>query len=485
MIPKDKVDEIIETAAIDEVVGEYVQLKKRGANLLGLCPFHNDPISTARRNHHQEANGADALPFEFATQTRTAIIGAGISGLAAAYELAASEQVVLFEADARLGGHARTRIAGRNGDVPVDTGVIVFNYQNYPNLTRMFEELTVPVKKSDMSFAASVGNGAIEYGLNNFGAMTAQTRNMVRPQFWRMISDILKFNNQASALAENSDLTLAELLDHLKMGSWFRKYYLLPLSGAIWSSTPEQMQSFPARSLVEFFRNHALMSYRNHQWYTVDGGSIEYVRRIEAAINARGGRIRSGCPVATVRRNETGVEIRTEAGEWEYFDKVIFACHSDDALRLLERPTADEKAVLGDLRYQSNRAVLHSDPVVMPTRRKCWASWVFNSPDDKPAPAIGVTYWMNSLQGIDSKEPLFLSLNSPFDIRPDTIYDETEFRHPVFDAAAIRAQKLLPGLQGQQHTFFCGAYTRWGFHEDGYASAMDVVQMIRNTEAVT
>ena len=424
------------------------------------------------------------MPFEFAAPSRTAIIGGGISGLAAAYELTRSEQVVLFEADSRLGGHARTRLAGRNGDVPVDTGFIVFNYQNYPNLTRMFSELNVPVKKSDMSFAASIGSGAIEYGLNNLGAMTAQTRNMVRPQFWRMISDILKFNNQATDIAGNSDLTLAELLDRLNVGAWFRKYYLLPLSGAIWSSTPEQMQSFPARSLVEFFRNHALMSYRNHQWYTVDGGSIEYVRRIEDAINARGGFIRTGCPVSTVRRHDHGVELRVYGGEWEYFDKVIFACHSDDALRLLERPTPEERKILGDLRYQSNRAVLHRDPVVMPTRKKCWASWVFNSPDDKPAPAIGVTYWMNSLQGIDKSDPIFLSLNSPFDIRPETIYDETDFRHPVFDAAAIRAQKLLPEIQGQNRTYFCGAYTRWGFHEDGYASAMDVVQRITAEEPV-
>ena len=422
------------------------------------------------------------MPFEFPNQVRTAIVGGGISGLAAAYELAPSEQVVLFESEKRLGGHARTKLAGVNGDIPVDTGFIVFNYQNYPNLTRMFAELDVPVKKSNMSFAASIGNGAIEYGLNNLGSMTAQTRNMVRPQFWKMISDILKFNSQASAIAENSDITLGELLDQLQMGAWFRKYYLLPLSGAIWSSTPEQMQNFPAHSLVQFFKNHALMSYRNHQWYTVDGGSIEYVRRLRKAIEIRGGLIRAGSPVLSVRRHDQGVELRVEGGEWEHFDKVIFACHSDDALRLLEQPTDHEKTVLGALRYQSNRAVLHRDSVVMPKRKKCWASWVFNSPEDKPAPAIGVTYWMNSLQGIDRSDPIFLSLNSPFDIQADKIYDETEFRHPVFDAGAIRAQAQLPKIQGQNRTYFCGAYTRWGFHEDGYASAMDVVQRIREEE---
>lgn len=423
------------------------------------------------------------MPFEFPTTSRTAIVGGGISGLAAAYELASSESVVLFEAETRLGGHARTRLAGRSGDVPVDTGFIVFNYQNYPNLTRMFAELEVPVKKSSMSFAASIGNGAIEYGLNNFGAMTAQSRNMVRPQFWRMISDILKFNSQASAITENSDLSLGDLLDRLQMGQWFRKYYLLPLSGAIWSSTPEQMQSFPAHSLIEFFKNHALMSYRNHQWYTVDGGSIEYVRRIGQAIENRGGTVRTGSPVVAVRRHQQGVELQCRGGEWEHFDKVIFACHSDDALRLIDRPTDAEQSILGDLRYQTNKAVLHRDPVVMPTRKKCWASWVFNSPQDEPAPSIGVTYWMNSLQSIDQNDPIFLSLNSPFDIDAEMIYDQTEFRHPVFDAAAIRAQSLLPGLQGQNRTYFCGAYTRWGFHEDGYASAMDVVDRIKTKES--
>lgn len=425
------------------------------------------------------------MPFEFPTRTRTAIVGGGISGLAAAYELATSGDVVLFEAEDRLGGHARTRMAGRNGDVPVDTGFIVFNYANYPNLTRMFAELDVPVKPSVMSFAASIGNGAIEYGLNNFGAMTAQTRNMVRPQFWRMISDILKFNAQASEIAERSDLSLRDLLDQMQMGSWFRKYYLLPLAGAIWSSTPEQMQAFPARSLIQFFRNHALMSYRNHQWFTVDGGSIEYVTRLRTAIEDRGGTIRTGSPVKSVRRHDTGVEILFDEKEGQHFDRVIFACHSDQALRLLEQPTNSELRVLGDLRYQTNRAVLHGDPVVMPKRRKCWASWVFNSPDDSPAPAIGVTYWMNSLQGIDPAEPLFVSLNSSFPIRDDKIYDETEFRHPVFDERAIRAQEKLPELQGVNHSYFCGAYTKWGFHEDGYASAMDVVSRIRQQDPVT
>ena len=418
------------------------------------------------------------MPFDSTSTKRIAIIGAGISGLAAAYELSPNNHVTLFESAKRLGGHARTVMAGRNKDVPVDTGFIVFNYPNYPNLTRMFKELDVPVKESDMSFAASVGGGAIEYGTQDFRALTAQTRNMVRPQFWRMLADVLKFNKNAADLAQDPNLTVGQLLNKLDLGEWFRRYYLLPISGAIWSSTPEQMADFPARSLIQFFQNHALMSMKNHQWHTVDGGSIQYVTRIAAAIRNMGGDIRESAPIMGVRRDANNAWVRAKSGEWEEFDEVIFACHSDDALRLLETPTAEEKKLLGNLRYQSNTAVLHRDHNMMPKRRRCWASWVFMSPDDQPRPAIAMTYWMNSLQGIDHNDPLFLTLNAPRQIREELIYDQTEFRHPVFDRAAISAQQELPNIQGKNRTWYCGAYTRWGFHEDGYASAVNVAEQL-------
>ncbi len=422
------------------------------------------------------------MPFEFLPQPRIAVIGAGVSGLAAAYELSPSRNVTLFESAPRLGGHARTVLAGRRGDVPVDTGFIVFNYPNYPHLTRMFRELDVPVRKSDMSFAASIGEGFIEYGLRDFGALTAQTRNMVRPQFWRMVADILKFNRNAVAASADPDLTLGELLDRMELGDWFRNYYLLPISGAIWSSTPEQIGAFPARSLVQFFENHALLTPNTHQWHTVDGGSIEYVTRIAAAIRANGGEIRTGAPVAGVRRGLAGVSVRAHGGDWEEFDQVVFACHSDDALALLEAPTAEETRILGDLRYQTNHAVLHRDVRQMPKRRNCWASWVFLSPDAEPAARIGVTYWMNSLQGIDAADPMFVSLNPARSIPDEMIYDEAEFRHPVFDRAALAAQERLKSIQGRNATWYCGAYARHGFHEDGYASAVDVVERIRARE---
>lgn len=421
------------------------------------------------------------MPFEFPASPRVAIIGGGISGLASAYELARDHKVTLFEAAPRLGGHARTIVAGKRGDQPVDTGFIVYNYANYPNLTRMFAELDVPVKKSSMSFSASIGDGAIEYGLKDFAALTAQTRNMMRPQFWRMISDILKFNRNALALATDPDMPLGEFLDKMKLGSWFRRYYLLPISGAIWSTTPEQMKSFPAKSLVQFFDNHALLSTTNHQWFTVDGGSIEYVRRMEAVIANMGGDIRTNAPVAGVRRQGEQVQVRGVGGTWETFDEVVFACHSDDALALLESPTGDEARILSDLRYQSNTAVLHCDEAAMPKRRKAWASWVFTAEDHSPTPRIGITYWMNSLQGIPEDDPLFVTLNPDRPLRDELIYDTAEFRHPIFDGAAIRAQSDLKAIQGDNHTWFAGAYTRHGFHEDGYASAMAIVERLRAT----
>ena len=398
--------------------------------------------------------------------------------MGAAHGLASAAQVDLFEAAPRLGGHARTVIAGRNRDVPVDTGFIVFNHPNYPRLTKLFAELDVPIKKSDMSFSASFGNGWLEYGLKDLNAIAGQRRNIVRPNFLRMLLDILKFNRLALAHASDPNLPLGTFLDRLALGEWFRRFYLYPFSGAIWSSTPEQMESFPARSLVQFFHNHALLTNKNHQWYTVDGGSTQYVRRLQGSLERSGVVVRTGAPVMGVRRSERGVQVRATGGEWESYDHVVFACHSDVALSLLETPSPAERSVLGRLRYRSNAAVLHRDASHMPRRKRCWASWVFRSPDNRPAPAIGLTYWMNSLQGIDPAEPLFVTLNPSRPIPEELIYDQTEFRHPVFDTAAIQAQTELAGLQGARNTWFCGAYTRHGFHEDGLASGLAVADRI-------
>ncbi|MBZ0124144.1 MAG: FAD-dependent oxidoreductase [Roseovarius sp.] len=418
----------------------------------------------------------DARPIH---PQRVAIVGGGISGMAAAYLLAPHHAVTLYEAAPRLGGHARTVIAGRNGDQPVDTGFIVFNHANYPHLTRMFMDLDVPVKPSDMSFGASIDDGRVEYALRNLRGLFGQPGNIARPGFLRMIRDIMRFNARAETAAQSDDITVADLIADLDLGPWFRRFYLLPICGAIWSTPPDEIGNFPARTLVRFFRNHALMSAGGqHRWWTVDGGSIEYVRRLERHLRGRGVAIRTGVPVTSVTR--TGIEsvVHVTNRSPETFDQVILACHSDQALRLLARPTVREAAILGAIRYQNNNAVLHSDARLMPRRRACWSSWVYNADTSLDAAAIGVTYWMNRLQGIAESDPLFVTLNPVRAIAEDRIYDSTVFRHPVFDRSAIRAQSALRRMQGENNTWFAGAYTRHGFHEDGFASAVRIARQM-------
>nr|WP_267633747.1 FAD-dependent oxidoreductase [Frigidibacter sp. RF13] len=410
------------------------------------------------------------------SRKRIAIVGSGISGLSAAYYLSPDHDVTLFEAAHRLGGHARTVLAGRNGDQPVDTGFIVFNYVTYPNLTRLFRELDVPVIKSEMSFGASIDNGRIEYGLNNMRSILAQKRNILRPAYYRMIADIVRFGKQAELAADCDDKTIGELVDELRFGDWFRNYYLMPMCGAIWSTPSTDVGRFPARSLIRFFKNHALLAGSSqHQWWTVKGGSIEYVRRIEAALRVRGCRIRTGQPVIGIERFSFGVTLKTANCEAENFDEVIFACHSDQALTILGgSATGSEADALSRIRYQSNRAVLHRDPNQMPRRRASWSSWAYRSQDG----AVGVTYWMNRLQNIPENDPLFVTLNPSCDIPAEHIYDDVSFSHPVFDQSALCAQARVRAMQGENHTWFVGAYNRYGFHEDGIASAMRVVRMI-------
>ncbi|PZX13344.1 NAD(P)/FAD-dependent oxidoreductase [Celeribacter halophilus] len=410
---------------------------------------------------------------------RIAIIGGGISGLSSAYLLAPHHAVTLFEAAPELGGHARTVMAGARGNQAVDTGFIVFNYANYPHLTRMFQDLDVPVAKSDMSFGASIDNGKIEYGLSGLRALMAQPRNLARPGFARMIKDILKFNAKAEALAEDDTSLIGDLMDEMQLGEWFQRYYLLPLCGAIWSTPPDEIRAFPARALIQFFRNHALLSTSGqHQWWTVDGGSIEYVRRMEHHLRGRGVAIRTATPVQNVTREGGQINVQCSSGPHAPFDQVIFACHSDQALRLLQKPTPQERAALSSIRFQDNEMVLHCDTSQMPRRRAVWSSWNYKADTTRPEPAIGVTYWMNRLQNIPDNDPLFVSLNPSVEVPEHLIYDQKVFRHPVFDAAALTAQKQLREIQGENNTWFAGAYTRHGFHEDGFASAARIARQM-------
>ncbi len=412
---------------------------------------------------------------------RVAIIGGGISGMAAAYLLSPHYAVSLFEAEPRLGGHARTITAGINGDQPVDTGFIVFNYANYPHLTKLFRDLDVPVAKSDMSFGASIDGGRIEYGLRSLGTLAAQKRNLLRPGFARMVRDILRFNAEAEAVAGDDSVTIGELMDRMRLGRWFQNYYLTPFCGAIWSTPTEQIRDFPARALLQFFRNHALLDTNGqHQWWTVDGGSVEYVRRLERALRGRSVALHVGKPVLGVQRTGTQAVVANAEGPHEPFDHVVFACHSDAALKLLDRPTAREQAALSAIKFQDNAMVLHRDERQMPKRRAVWWSWVYKSDTRRPQPAIGVTYWMNRLQNIPERDPLFVSLNPSVPVREELIYDEKTFRHPVFDTGALAAQQQLRDMQGENNTWFAGAYTRHGFHEDGFASAVRIARALEH-----
>ena len=425
------------------------------------------------------------MPFETATVSprKIAVVGAGITGMGAAHMLAKDHRVVLFEAENRLGGHARTRMAGPNANTPVDTGFIVFNYANYPKLTALFDHLDVPVVKSNMSFGASFDGGRLEYGLAGANAIFAQRRNIVNPKFLRMIRDILHFNKHGLDASAEEGLTIGDLMIKLNLSEYFRDHYLLPFSGAIWSTPKEKIMDFPAKAMMQFFDNHALLqSTGQHQWYTVQGGSKSYVDRLGADMFARGVDMRLGAGVDAVRRTPLGVEIKTNGADWEMFDEVVFATHSDDTLRMLADPTASETATLGAVRYQPNRVVLHSDTSIMPKRRAVWSSWIYAEEAGKQADQIDLTYWMNSLQPWLTGQDYMVTLNTTRPIRDELIWDEVTLRHPVYDAAAIAAACDWAAMNGSNRTWFCGAWMKNGFHEDGLSSAVDVVTSLNAAE---
>jgi uncharacterized protein len=406
-----------------------------------------------------------------------AVVGGGISGLATAWLLSAHHRVTLYDAACRLGGHARTVRAGKDATQAVDTGFIVFNYVTYPHLTQLFRALDVPVERSDMGFAVSADGGRIEYALRSLDSLIGQRRNLVRPGFHGMLRDLGRFNARAEELAANDpDLTIDALMEALGMGRWFREYYLRPFCGAIWSTSEACIGAFPARSLLRFMSNHALLSATGqHQWWTVSGGSAVYVERLSRALAARGVEIRTSTPVRQVRREGDGVTIDAATDLPRAFDQVVLATHADVALSLLATPTSEERASLGAIRFQDNRAVLHGDRNQMPLRRRCWASWVVRAGESKDGGPIGVTYWMNRLQNIPEDDPLFVTLNAG-DIPERHVYDCHTFRHPVFDHAALAAQSEIAAFQGRNRTWFAGAWLRNGFHEDGFASAQRIAR---------
>ena len=409
---------------------------------------------------------------------RIAVIGTGISGMGAAYLLhQAGHSVTVYEKNAVTGGHTRTMEVDYNGNsIPVDTGCSVYNIPNYPHLTAMFKHLGVATQKSDMSFAITINQGRLEWGARSLNAVFGQRRNLLRPSFYRLIRDILRFNAEAIAMVEKSpELTLGEMIQAMKLGDWFLRYYILPMGGAIWSCPPKTMLQFPAQTFVQFFKNHALLDIKDqHQWYTVTGGSREYMAKLTAPFLDR---IRTDCAALKVVRSQDKVQVADSRGEVHEYDRVVFACHANETLEMLVDATEEERTVLGAFHYQKNRAYLHRDSSIMPKRKACWASWVYHAEGKAGAePDIAVTYWMNLLQSIDHRHPLFVTLNPVRPIDPSLVFDEHVFEHPVFTREAIAAQTQIPALQGKQNSWFCGAYTRYGFHEDGLSSAVKVAE---------
>ncbi len=424
------------------------------------------------------------MPFDkpLCTKTskrKTAIIGGGISGMGASLALAGSRDVTLFEARKRLGGHARTLMAGPNADIPVDTGFMVFNHQNYPHLIGLFDQLDIPVKPSNMTFAVSLDDGKFEYGLQNLRRILGDPKNAVNPRFWRMLRDIIKFNNHARETVSGPDQTLGELIQDLNLSEAFTRRYICPLAGAIWSTSSDDILNFPAETLLRFFENHGLLSASDGpKWYTPHGGSKIYVERLERVLNDQGCDIRKNAPVKEVRRENGHVMIRAYGAEPETFDEVIFACHSDQAIRMLSDPTPEEIATIGQIRYRPNEVILHSDARQMPVRRNCWSSWIYKGRSDDHA-NNAFTYWMNLLQDIPQDTPLFVTLNPQTPIAEDKIYNTTTLSHPQFDLPALTAQRKIRDIQGLNQTWYCGAYCGYGFHEDGLSSGYEAARLVR------
>ena len=410
---------------------------------------------------------------------RIAVIGTGVSGLGAAYLLHQNHDLVIYEKNDYLGGHSRTiDVPVKEGVLAVDTGFIVFNDWNYPNLLGLFDEIRVPYQKSDMSFGVSIDDGWLEY---SSGGLFAQRKNILRPQYWRMLFDVFKFNKQALAYIEKDpSITLGNCLEQLKMGSWFKRYYILAMGAAIWSCPVETIMQFPAQTFLRFFKNHGLLSINKRpQWYTVTGGSREYIKRLTAPFADC---ITLGNGAARVIQLGDQYEVIDVKGGKREFDHVIFACHADQALALLEKPTVDEQSVLSSFDYQRNHIVVHSDASYMPQHKQCWASWVYLSEQQQDNNQdISLSYWMNNLQSLKTETPVIITLNPTRRPKESLIINEHNFSHPIFDYKAIIAHYKMQSIQGQRNLWFCCAYQRYGFHEDGLLSAVNVVKRLGGT----
>lgn len=409
---------------------------------------------------------------------RIAIVGSGISGLSAAWSLSRVHDVVLYEQSARAGGHSATvEIDYEGASISVDTGFIVYNELTYPNLTALFADLGVATEVSDMSLSVSLDGRRREWCGHGIRGVFAQPRNLASPAFLWMLREIVRFNRTAPvdrAAGRLAGLSLGEYLALRGFRGRFATDYLQPMGAAIWSTPPADMLAFPAESLVAFFENHRLMHLDRPVWRTVSGGSRRYVERM---IGSFRNAVRLSTPVARVARTALGAVVTDAHGHADRFDAVVLACHSDQALALLADPSPQERAVLGAIRYRPNDVVLHRDTHLMPKRRAAWASWnVFGRSDG--GGEVSVTYWMNRLQNLDYARPLFVSLNPGEEPAAETVFARFSYAHPQLDAAALSAQRMLPTIQGQQDTWFCGAWCGYGFHEDGLKAGLEVAEAL-------
>ncbi len=424
---------------------------------------------------------------------RVAVIGSGISGLSVAHGLADAARVTLFEAASWFGGHAHTvdvRLEGiRHG---VDTGFLVFNERTYPQLISLFERLGVDSAASEMSFSVQSPATGWEWCGSDLNGVFAQRRNLVSRRFLGMLLDVVRFNRLATAIAVGRgdaelDQPIGEFLDQHAFGSDFREGYFLPMIGCVWSCPIEQMLRFPIGTMIRFCHNHGLIQLSNRpQWRTVRGGSRAYVAKMLASIPDA----RLASPVRSVQRlppgdGTAGVVVATDTGS-ERFDDVVLACHSDQALALLRDAGPEEQAVLGAIRYHANRAVLHTDTTALPRRQRAWAAWNYERAPDRSHEQAGVClhYLINRLQPLPWKTPVIVSLNPLRPIRADAVIGEWDYSHPVFDRAAVRAQAQVPAMQGRSHVWYAGAWTRYGFHEDGLMSGLAVVAGLRASWAL-
>ncbi|RON46463.1 NAD(P)/FAD-dependent oxidoreductase [Pseudomonas frederiksbergensis] len=406
-----------------------------------------------------------------------AIIGSGISGLTSAYLLNRSHEITLFEAGDWVGGHTHTvEVTVDDQRYAVDTGFIVFNDWTYPNFIRLLNQLGVGFKATEMSFSVTDPDSGLEYNGNNFNSLFAQRRNLLSPGFWGMLRDILRFNKEALRDLEEQRISADTTLDqYLKAGGYgerFILHYIVPMGAAIWSMSMADMLGFPLQFFVRFFKNHGLLSVSNRpQWCVIEGGSSAYIAPLTASFKDR---IRLNCPVTRVERDADGVVIHSPAGS-ERFDKVVFACHSDQALKLLANPSDAEQSILGALPYADNEVVLHTDTRLLPSRKLAWASWNYRlNGAGHTLPAV--TYDMNILQGIHSDTTFCVSLNQSAGISPSKVLAKYTYAHPQYSLKAVAAQQRWEELDGALHTYYCGAYWASGFHEDGVVSALRVAR---------